>query len=170
MPINQPDKVMLRSNGVELLFKSQSRVFHANGVLMPLGFSTETRAGKLCVTYNDSVSHIRPFSVKQHQSTTQKAVIVLDPGHGGRDNGASSTTGLKEKIITLDIGKKIAQLLTNKGYIVYLTRNSDTYVELEDRTKFANQKSASLFECVHCNAAETESAHGIEIFTLTSHG
>ncbi|MDR2436436.1 MAG: N-acetylmuramoyl-L-alanine amidase, partial [Puniceicoccales bacterium] len=170
MFVNQPDKAMVRGNGVELLFRPQSRVFHANGILMPLGFPTETRAGKLCVTHSDYVSHIHPFFAKQRRNTAQNVIIVLDPGHGGRDSGASSATGLKEKIITLDICKKIAQLLTNKGYAVCLTRDADTYVELEDRTKFANQKSATLLVSVHCNSAESKSAHGTEIFTLTPYG
>ncbi|MDR3274379.1 MAG: N-acetylmuramoyl-L-alanine amidase [Puniceicoccales bacterium] len=170
-PINQPDKVTLRGNHMELSFKSQSRMFHANGVLMSLGFSTEVKDGKLCVAHSDYIAHICPFfSAKQRQNAAQKTIIVLDPGHGGRADGAISATGLKEKVATLDICQKAAQLLAKQGYVVYLTRDSDAHIELDDRTKFANQKFAKVFVSVHCNAAESKLAHGIETFALTPYG
>ncbi|MDR1255503.1 MAG: N-acetylmuramoyl-L-alanine amidase [Puniceicoccales bacterium] len=168
--VNRPDRVILRSEEMELIFKPQARTFHANNVLMPLGFSTEVRTGKLCVTHADYSSHICPFLVKRCQNSAQRVTIVLDPGHGGRDDGTAAASGLKEKIVTLDICQKLAQFLTKQGYAVHLTRSEDRYVELEERAKFANQKSANLFVSVHCNAAETRLAHGIETFTLTPHG
>ncbi|MDR0595364.1 MAG: N-acetylmuramoyl-L-alanine amidase [Puniceicoccales bacterium] len=170
MPIRRPDRVVLRGDSIELSFRSGSLSFHANGVLIPLGFFTETKCGKLCVSYSDYVAHLRPFFTMQPRSSVKKAVIVLDPGHGGRAEGALSATGLKEKTVTLDICQRLARILEKQGHTVYLTRNSDVYVELEDRTKFANKKSPTMFVSVHCNAAKSKSARGVETFALTPCG
>jgi N-acetylmuramoyl-L-alanine amidase len=170
VPINRPDRITLRNNGIELSFRAQSRTFYANGILMPLGFPVTAKAGKLCVTRSDYVAHLCPFFTEWRPSVPQKMVVVLDPGHGGRDGGASPSADLKEKTITLDICKKIAQLLSDRGHVVYLTRNSDTFVELDERTNFANQKSANLFVSVHCNGSESKLPCGIETFALTPHG
>jgi N-acetylmuramoyl-L-alanine amidase len=168
---DQQNRAILRGNGIELSFKVQSRTFHMNGVLMPLGFQTKARAGKLYMSHSDYVSHLCPFFSSRLGQRTGKLVIVLDPGHGGHNDGALSVRdGLKEKVANLDICKKLMQLLTKQGHTVYLTRNSDAYVELDDRTKLANQKSANLFVSVHCNAAKSKSANGVETFALTPHG
>lgn len=95
-----------------------------------------------------------------------KADIVLDAGHGGKDQGASSGNVL-EKAITLVITEKTAEILENAGYEVGLVRDDDTFVELEDRIKYGNRKEAKVFVSIHCNSAEEE-ADGIETFYAES--
>jgi N-acetylmuramoyl-L-alanine amidase len=160
------DAAVLRGNGTELSFKAQSRTFRANGILIPLESSPAMCNGKMCIAQDDYISHVAPLLVKRCSNGGRPITIVLDPGHGGRDSGAPSALGLKEKTATLDICKKLAQVLTRHGYVVHMTRSSDTYIELENRAKFANQKYADMFISVHCNAADSKLANGVETFTL----
>ncbi|HDP25361.1 MAG TPA: N-acetylmuramoyl-L-alanine amidase [Deltaproteobacteria bacterium] len=92
--------------------------------------------------------------------------IVIDPGHGGKDPGAISPTGIKEKGITLELGKLLAQRLKKDGFQVFLTREKDVFMTLEERTAFANQKKADLFISLHLNANSDRSVRGIETYFL----
>jgi N-acetylmuramoyl-L-alanine amidase len=92
--------------------------------------------------------------------------IVLDPGHGGHDPGAMRS-GMKEKDITLDVSQKLKGILEREyGYEVLMTRTEDDYVALEERTAFANSKSADLFVSVHVNSSRNKKAKGIETYYL----
>lgn len=92
--------------------------------------------------------------------------IVIDPGHGGRDPGAMAF-GLKEKNIVLNVAHRTAEVLKNKhNYEVLLTRDSDTFLSLEERTAIANTKNADLFVSIHVNAHPQKSAKGVETFYL----
>lgn len=94
--------------------------------------------------------------------------IVIDPGHGGKDPGAISRFGLCEKDIVLDIAKRLKNLLSAKGiYNVYMTRDSDIFVPLEDRTEFANKNGADLFISLHINSSPNSDARGIETYYLS---
>ncbi len=92
--------------------------------------------------------------------------IVVDPGHGGKDPGAIGPCGEKEKDITLAVGIKLAARLTEKGYEVLLTRDTDVFIPLEERTAFANKNKADLFISIHLNANEITSLKGIETYFL----
>ena len=94
--------------------------------------------------------------------------IVIDPGHGGKDPGAMSKFGLCEKDVVLDIAKRLKNLLSAKGtYNVYMTRESDIFVPLEDRTDFANKNGADLFISIHINSSPNSDARGIETYYLS---
>ena len=97
-------------------------------------------------------------------------VIVLDAGHGGDDPGAVNGQ-LKEKNIVLSIAQKAGKELQGRGYKVYYTRSKDKFINLRDRTKYANDKAADLFISIHANAAPTKaktaSMRGIETFFLS---
>jgi N-acetylmuramoyl-L-alanine amidase len=93
--------------------------------------------------------------------------IVLDPGHGGHDQGTSSKSGLLEKEIALDVSKRLAALLTERlGTEVILTRTDDSYLALEERTRIANESRADLFLSIHVNSSPVKSVAGIETFYL----
>ena len=93
--------------------------------------------------------------------------VVIDPGHGGKDPGTISPSGLKEKDITLAVGKKLAQELREKmHYDVILTRDRDVFIPLEERTAIANSKEGDLFVSIHVNAAPNQAAKGIETYVL----
>ncbi|MGQ0666877.1 MAG: N-acetylmuramoyl-L-alanine amidase family protein, partial [Nitrospiraceae bacterium] len=91
--------------------------------------------------------------------------IVIDPGHGGRDSGARGLRQTEEKDITLKVGLKLRELLSKQpGVRVLMTRDRDVFVELEDRTKFANNMGADLFVSIHVNSHPSRSVKGIEIY------
>lgn len=92
--------------------------------------------------------------------------IVIDPGHGGKAPGAVGLNGEMEKDITLAVSKTLAKRLSEEGFEVFLTREDDTFIPLEDRTAFANRRNADLFVSIHVNANEKESLEGVETFFL----
>lgn len=98
---------------------------------------------------------------------TEKSIIVLDPGHGGRDPGAIGINGIREKDIALAVGKEVVRLnreLYDNRLEIFLTRYSDTLISLSHRTKLAKALQADVFVSIHCNQAERRAAQGIEIF------
>lgn len=98
--------------------------------------------------------------------------VVIDPGHGGHDPGAIGQTGLKEKNVNLQIAKALKTKLERGGKKfgierVYLTRSNDTFIPLEERTAIAKKQNADLFISIHCNAAKSKKATGIETYILS---
>ncbi|MCP4580583.1 MAG: N-acetylmuramoyl-L-alanine amidase [candidate division Zixibacteria bacterium] len=95
-------------------------------------------------------------------------VIVVDPGHGGEDTGAIGPKGTQEKVINLDISKKLKKELEDEGFTVILTRDNDRFVSLADRTQIANEAGADLFISIHANASATnKKARGYISFFLS---
>ncbi len=93
--------------------------------------------------------------------------IVIDPGHGGKDPGCKILGKYKEKNITLALGKRLAKKLKKEiGCEVYLTRDKDTFLTLEQRTAIANMKKADLFISLHVNAHDDTRIHGLETYFL----
>jgi len=92
--------------------------------------------------------------------------VVIDPGHGGKDNGAVGPGGVREKDVTLDIARRVARILAAQNLQVTLTRSDDTFVSLEERTARANAASADLFVSIHCNASESKGRRGVEAYVL----
>ena len=92
--------------------------------------------------------------------------VVVDAGHGGRDTGAVGAHGVREKDVALAIAKKVAPRLTALGFQVVMTRKSDVFVSLDERTRIANEAHADLFVSIHCNAARRRKLAGVETWTL----
>ena len=93
--------------------------------------------------------------------------IVVDPGHGGHDPGAVGPSGLQEKEVVLAIGLKLRELFRDElGLDVVMTRSTDIFIPLEERTAIANKVNADLFLSVHANAAANRNAAGIETYYL----
>jgi len=93
--------------------------------------------------------------------------LVIDAGHGGTDPGAIGPTGLREKDVTLAIAKGVAPVVARElGAEVRLTRASDHFVSLEERAAAANAFEADVFLSIHCNAAESKTRRGVEMYVL----
>jgi N-acetylmuramoyl-L-alanine amidase len=93
--------------------------------------------------------------------------IVIDPGHGGHDPGVLGK-GVSEAALVLDIALRLEKLLLKEpGVDVVLTRRTDVYVPLEERTAIANRQSADLFLSIHANSSRNDSAKGIETYFLS---
>lgn len=105
-----------------------------------------------------------------HQ-TSRKPLIVIDPGHGGKDPGASSKGGLHEKDITLAVALALRdQLLATERYDVALTRSTDVFIELEDRVTKARNLGADLFIALHADAGPKPATSGASVYTLSPEG
>ncbi|MBX1885744.1 N-acetylmuramoyl-L-alanine amidase [Campylobacter peloridis] len=110
-------------------------------------------------------------SVKKITSKKQGKVIVIDPGHGGKDPGTLGDKGVREKDVVLSVALKLGNELKKRGYKIYYTRSTDKFINLRDRTSMANEKMADLFISIHANAApnkqRAKTLQGIETFFLS---
>lgn len=98
---------------------------------------------------------------------TKKRTIVLDPGHGGKDPGAIGKNKTREKDIVLAVGRQLREILKKKGYNVYMTRDSDHYLKLHERSQFAQVKKADLFLSIHADSNPNAKAEGFSVYTLS---
>ncbi|NKQ41118.1 MAG: AMIN domain-containing protein [Sulfurovum sp.] len=112
-----------------------------------------------------------PKSIKGSiKKPKRKYTIVIDPGHGGKDGGAyGGAKKYMEKKVVLSISKKLRNHLKKLGFRVHMTRSSDRFIKLRNRTKYANKKSADAFVSIHANAIGGKrkyTAEGIETYFL----
>ena len=106
-------------------------------------------------------------TVKKQPAISKIRRIVVDPGHGGHDPGAVGHSGLQEKDVVLSIGLKLREKLKEElGLDVVMTRSTDVFIPLEERTAIANKVNADLFVSIHANAAPNRNAAGIETYYL----
>lgn len=93
--------------------------------------------------------------------------VVLDPGHGGHDEGTRGPTGLLEKELVLDVAQRLGAMIEERlgGEVVY-TRKTDEFVGLEERTAIANEQRADLFLSIHANSSPVKRVSGAEVFFL----
>ena len=94
-------------------------------------------------------------------------IVIIDPGHGGKDVGATTKTGIMEKDIALGIASKMLVLnnaLFENPLMLFLTRYTDTLISLGDRTQLAKKLKADIFISIHCNQAINRTASGTEVF------
>jgi N-acetylmuramoyl-L-alanine amidase len=98
-------------------------------------------------------------------------VIILDPGHGGKDPGAIGRQGAREKAITLKIAKKLKYYINKQqGMRAYLTRKGDYYVGLRQRLAIARKKDANIFISIHADAFKNRRSNGASVFALSQRG
>jgi N-acetylmuramoyl-L-alanine amidase len=104
---------------------------------------------------------------KRPDTQISRRRIVIDPGHGGHDPGAIGPGGLYEKDVVLDIALKLRKILSSDPMNeVFLTRETDVFIPLEERTVIANKKNADLFVSIHANACTSRKAKGVETYLL----
>ncbi len=142
-----------------------------SGVKVYLGAAVIEDNGRMFVAKRDFDKTIAPILAPQAVSVPKIRTIVLDPGHGGRDPGnLNSKARLFEKTLTLDVVKRLKAILETQGYRVLVTRTKDTFMDLDERSAFANRAKADLFVSVHFNGAESTAAAGLETYCLTPAG
>lgn len=158
----------LSSRYSHITFTHGRRKGTLNSVSVNYLFAPFVRKGKTVVSEKDFLLVIDPVlryrALRRHRIGT----IVIDAGHGGKDNGTSGKNN-KEKKITLNLAKKLRWLLKKNGYKVVMTRSRDKFISLKNRAKHSNRNKGDLFLSIHCNAAGS-SANGIETFVLTPAG
>ena len=119
-------------------------------------------------------------SSKKHSSRTpapsisnrrRPLIVMIDPGHGGKDPGAVGKGRTREKDVVLSISRKLHKLLKADSRIrPYLTRNRDVFLRLNRRTQIARGKEADLFVSVHADAARRRSARGASVYAVSTRG
>jgi len=101
--------------------------------------------------------------LNQSGSVLKDRIILIDPGHGGTDPGASRK-GVMEKTIVMNVGKLVEQKLKNQGAKVIMTRTGDTYPSLQDRVALAKSSYSEIYVSIHVNASTSTSAKGTETY------
>lgn len=105
--------------------------------------------------------------IRQNSNGDGIRLIVIDPGHGGRDPGAIGPSGIMEKDVNLALARLTAEALRQQlGVKVLLTREDDRYLGLRERTEYANRVGADLFISLHANASQSSRAYGVETYFL----
>jgi N-acetylmuramoyl-L-alanine amidase len=98
-----------------------------------------------------------------------KFLVVIDPGHGGKDSGAPGLGGLLEKDVILPIGKRVAAILEQNGVQAVMTRDADFFVELQGRVDIAKRVNATLFVSIHANSVDNRpDVNGLEVYYYDS--
>jgi len=164
----RPDKqVQAKSKWSKLVFDMDSTKAEINGVTVSLSVVIARKGGVAYISPIDLQTVINPILFPPHGKRGEKIqTICLDPGHGGKDPG-NQDGRQQEKKYTLALALEVQKRLKEAGFKVVLTRSSDTYTELTERSEKANEGPADLFVSLHFNALAGSSARGPETYCLT---
>ena len=153
---------------IKLFIKKSNNILIINPNIKEKTTNKKIQKSKKIIKKSNHQKPIKTYIPKIPINVTQK-IIVIDPGHGGKDSGGIGLDKRMEKTAVLQIAKKVKYYLQKEGYKVFLTRKGDYFISLQNRTHFANYKKASLFISIHCNIAphHIHSPHGIETYFLS---
>lgn len=161
----------LSKGGRSLLVKEGSRNAELDGIKISLDTPLSRVKGKWLLAESDERNLLQALFAKPLVSQRQINTIVIDPGHGGSQDGTKNETlGILEKEMTLDVSLRLRKHLEGLGFKVALTRYDDRLVELKERSEIANGFKADLFVSVHFNSGPDLGATGLETFALTPAG
>ncbi|HIE10040.1 MAG TPA: N-acetylmuramoyl-L-alanine amidase, partial [Kiritimatiellae bacterium] len=161
----------LSSRWSTLLFRENSRQLNFNGVTLWMNAPLYRAGWRYALDYADACWTVDPLLRRHaHLQRLQCRRVVLDPGHGGRDRGARGRRGVEEKVLVLDIARRVRFHVAHAGIKVYLTRQSDRYLSLDERVKRAARWNADLFVSIHANAALGRRGRGVETYVLAIPG
>jgi len=161
----------LYSRYSDIRFTFDKRGSRINGVNVFLSHAPRAWRGKVpVVSADDFRLLLDPILRCRALPEANPRIVVIDPGHGGRDTGAIARDGTREKDVVLPIARKVAERLRRSGLVVYLTRSSDVFVSLDQRVAAARKRKADLFVSIHANASGAKSIAGAETFLLTPKG
>ncbi len=163
--------ILFENEKGSLQFTLGSREIQINGARNWLSFPVLEKDGQFLISRLDLAETIEPQMRPQLISHIGHVkTVVLDPGHGGYDKGATSRYGC-EKDYTLDVARQLRPLLQARGFKVLMTREGDYFVPLEVRARIANAVPDAILVSVHFNAADINpNASGFEIYSLTPQG
>ena len=115
-------------------------------------------------------SPIAPAPVALNESNRQpgRFLVMIDPGHGGYDPGTQSSAGVQEKDLALQIATRVKAALEARGIRAELTRSTDVFISLAERTRIANSANADLFVSIHLNSSPNTDTTGIEVYYLNN--
>jgi N-acetylmuramoyl-L-alanine amidase len=134
-------------------------------VAQPVAFATARTAHPVSVAPTTA-----PESVALNEDRRQPGqyLVMIDPGHGGYDPGTQSASGAMEKDLALQIATRLKTALEARGIRAELTRSTDEFISLAERTQMANRAGADLFVSVHLNSSPNPDTSGIEVYYLNN--
>jgi len=164
------DAIRLENSKVIMDLKVGSQECTMNGVKFVFSYPIENSGAKAVVSRMDLAKLVDPVLRPNYiQNGGDFRTVILDPGHGGKDNGATNPFGT-EAAYTLMVGTKVKAMLEAKGFKVVMTRNSDVYLSLQERVNVANAvKENAIYISIHFNSG-SRAARGIETFALSPQG
>ncbi len=172
-PRSRPDEgvLVLQNDRHRLVLASDSRRAELNGVTVWLHEPVLEEGRRWLIPENDVRRVIDPvLRPERHVHELGRRVVLLDPGHGGRDEGGRGAMGTLEKEMTLIVSLRVAERLRDAGQRVYLTREDDRDVSLAERVAQATELEADLFVSIHFNTSANRDARGAETFVLPAAG
>jgi N-acetylmuramoyl-L-alanine amidase len=168
--VNRTGKTFSLTDGSRSLQGSAgSNEIFINGIKFILSYPVQEHNGDILVSRMDLSKLIEPvMRPSRIKNATAVDTVILDAGHGGQDRGACGRWGF-EADYTLDVARRTRDLLLQLGFKVYLTRDRDVFIPLEDRPRFGNKFPNAIFISIHFNHGKSE-ASGLETFTLAPRG
>lgn len=161
----------LQSPSQMLKFVTERREATINGSQVWLHYPVLAYRGRPAVAEADVRKTLAPLlKPSRYLARRSVGIVVLDPGHGGEDAGAIGRRNVQEKRVVLDIANRVRVHLANAGMKVYLTRETDRFIPLQDRSARAARWGAHVFVSIHLNASATRTASGIETYVLAAPG
>jgi len=163
--------VRSRSGTMEITMNSRAAIW--NGAKLWLGYAPRLTDRRPHVHAIDLATNLKPLLKPSPQRPKRARIVIIDPGHGGGNSGTRNilSSSKFEKEYSLDWALRLKPLLEKKGCKVYLTRDSDVSVSLEDRVAFASRRKADLFISLHFNSSFPKlDPNGIETYCLTPRG
>ena len=172
---HEKDKIHLSNSQNHWIFQENSKEVFFNNTKLFLTYPIQSKlVGKKNPQKINSIQAIdkeKLISVLQQPKTFSIKTIVLDPGHGGKAEGAiNKALNIKEKDLNLKVAKQLAQQLKTLGFTVYLTRDNDKDLSLKERSEFANKMKADVLLSIHHNSSPAQAPCGIEVYTYSFAG
>lgn len=152
-----------------LIFNPGKRYGSFNYIVINYDYMPVVQNDELYISSSDFFNLVQVLLNPRSLRPAGVRTILIDPGHGGKDQGAAGLRYL-EKNLTLQVARRLQNHLRKMGYRVLMTRVNDRKLELSDRARASNSIKADLFISVHMNAAQNRSVSGIETFALTPYG
>jgi len=163
-------KLQLSKPGWLLIFEENSRKLLINGTLTWMNYPAVKLAGVWAISRIDVDKLIIPIITGKHNyPLVAQPRIIIDAGHGGKDNGAASFP-LIEKKATLEIARRVHHKLTANNISSFLTRDKDVYLDLTQRTILIKRRNANFFISIHLNSSSNPAASGIETYIMSPAG
>ena len=168
---HETGKIELSRPGMQLKLTPGIRRLQMNGMSLYMNEPLSTLAAEPTISVADAETVLGPLmGAYIKQVIRERPLVVLDPGHGGADPGASGHFRTVEKSIALDIARRVRRKLRQTGIDVHLTRDRDHALSLPNRIVRARARGAHLFVSIHLNASRNRNAQGVETYVLPARG
>jgi len=170
-PAEYGKSAVYRSRSATVIFEAGSRRVVVNGLSVYLNQSVLKGSGNWVISPVDAVDTIGAMLLPSRAlRKASAAVIVLDPGHGGTDPGASNGSGREEKRFTLDIAKRVRVRLRQNQMNVMMTRDRDVAMTLDERCWRGDRYGGDVFVSIHLNSSRDRAISGIETYIMPAPG